>query len=180
MGEMKTSTMRWLMVGRGVIFLLLGLIALFYPGLTVVGLVWFFGILAILSGIVAFVHAATEKNWVYVFEGILSIVLGILVMTYPGITAAVVVWFLVIWLLLVGLMMFVVGVAGPKGTPRAMAIISGIIMLILSLFLMVQPVWLKAWDILLVLGILALLSGIVQILFAVFAKKTTVKEVAEG
>lgn len=179
MAEMKTSTMRWLMVGRGVIFALFGLIALFYPGLTVVGLVWFFGILAILSGIVAFVHAATEKNWVYVFEGVISVILGILVMVYPGITAAVVTWFIVIWLLLVGLMMFVVGVAGPKGTPRAMAIIAGIILMILAVFLIVQPIWLKAWDILLVIGLLALLSGIVQVLFAVFAKKSTVKAIAE-
>jgi len=177
---MKTSTTRILMALRGILFLAFGLIALFFPGITVVGLVWYFGIIAILSGIVAFVHFATEKNWVYIFEGIFSILLGILVMAYPGITAAVVTWFIVLWVLLVGMMMFVVGVAGPKGTPRLFAIISGVLLLIFAVALIVQPVWIKTLDLLIIIGVMSFVSGVAQILFSVFAKKETVKEVAEN
>ncbi len=177
--ETKTSTLRWLITLRGILFLAFGLIVLVYPGMTVLGLVYIFGIMAIISGVASFFVAATDKNWVYLFEGILGVFLGILVMVYPAITAAVFIWFFIIWLLIVGLMIFVGGVAGPKGTPRAMLIIGGAITLFLAVFLIVQPIWIKDWDILWVIGALSLISGAMQILFAVFAKKKTIAKVEE-
>ncbi len=173
---MKPSTLRWLFVMRGLFLLIFGLVALFLPNITILALVIYFGIVAILSGLVAFVHFGMEKNWVYVFEGILSIFLGILVMVYPAITAAVFVWFIVIWMLIVGMMMFVSGVAGPKGMPRAMLIISGAVLLLLSIFLIVQPIWMKTLEILYFIGALSIISGICMLLFAVFANKETVIE----
>ena len=180
--EVKTSTLRWLIALRGVLYVAFGLLALFLPGTTILALVIYFGIIAILSGLIAFVHFGMEKNWVYVFEGILSIFLGILVMVYPALTAAIFVWFIVIWMLVVGMMMFVSGVAGPSGLPRAMLIISGVVLLLLAIFLIVQPIWMKTLEILYFIGALSLISGICMLLFAVLAKKETVVEekISEG
>ena len=177
--ERKTSTTRWLIVLRGVLFLAFGLIALAYPGMTILGLVYIFGAMAVISGIVALAHFAMEKSGVFLFEGIFSIIIGILVIIYPAITAVVFVWLIVLWLLLVGMMLFVVGLSGEKGTPRAVLIISGLVMVILAVFLIVQPVSAKAWDILWVIGVLAILSGGLQVLFAVFSKKKTIEKVQE-
>mgnify|MGYP001008462649 CR=1 FL=1 len=176
MEKQKTSSLRWLIALRGVLLIAFGLLAFFLPDVTILALVIYFGIVAIISGLIAFVHFGLEKNWVYIFEGILSIFLGILVIVYPGLTAAVFVWFLVLWLLIVGMMVFVAGIAGPGGTPRAMLILSGIVLLLLGVLLILQPIWMKTLEILYFIGGLSLLSGIFMLLFAMFAKSETVLE----
>lgn len=155
-----------------------GLIALFYPGMTILGLVYFFAVLAIVNGIIAIAHYFGEKNGIYILEGIIGIILGVLVIFYPAITAIVFTWFIIIWLFIVGLMIFVAGVTSPKGAPKAFPIITGILMVLLALFLIVQPVWLQAVNVLYVIGGLTLLSGIMLVLFSIFVKKETL-EVAE-
>jgi uncharacterized membrane protein HdeD (DUF308 family) len=177
--ETKTSTMRWLLALRGILMIAFGLIALFYPGMTILGLVYFFAILAVINGIIAIAHYFAEKNGVYILEGIIGIILGILVIFYPGITAVVFTWFIIIWLFIVGMMIFVAGVTAPKGAPKAFPIITGILMVLLAIFLIVQPVYLSAVNILYVIGGLTLLAGILLVLFSIFIKKETLEEVKE-
>jgi uncharacterized membrane protein HdeD (DUF308 family) len=177
--ETKTSTLRWLLALRGALLIAFGLVALFYPGMTILGLVYFFAVLAIINGIIAIAHFFGEKNGIYLLEGAVGIILGILVIFYPGITAVVFTWLITIWLFVVGLMIFVAGVTSPKGAPKAFPIITGILLVGLALFLIVQPVWLQAVNILYVIGGFTLLSGIMLVLFSVFVKKDTLEEVKE-
>ncbi|MBU1119175.1 DUF308 domain-containing protein [Patescibacteria group bacterium] len=176
--ETKTSTVRALLIIRALVLVAFGLIALFYPGITVLGLVYFFGIMAIISGILAFVHLIAEKNWLYLLLGIFEIFIGILVMAYPGITAAIVIWLFIIWLLAMGLVLFINGITLLKGIARVLMIISGLLVALLAMLLLLQPIWMTGVDILWFIGIFSAISGVVLFFTGIFAKKETIREVA--
>ncbi|MFH1781741.1 MAG: DUF308 domain-containing protein [Patescibacteria group bacterium] len=165
---MQNSNLKWVMVIRGILFSAFGLIALFYPGLTLLGLVYFLGIVAIFNGFLAFFQFFLNKNGTHLATGIIEIIIGILVMLYPDISAEIFTWLLTLWLLIAGLSLFVSGVTLPKNFgSQIYSIIGGILMTVLAFFLIAQPIWMKTFDILLLIGILSLLSGIVVIILGI-------------
>jgi len=168
MEEKSTSNLRWLMAVRGALFICFGLIALFYPGLTILGLVWFLGIVAIFNGVLALFEYFLNKNHAHLGVGVIEIIIGILVMLYPDISAAIFIWILTLWLLVAGFSLFFSGASMPKEYgPKAFPVIGGCLMVLLGFFLIVQPIWLKALDILWGIGILSILSGITLLIMSI-------------
>ena len=81
----------WMVALRGVLAIIFGLFALFFPGITLLAFLFVFAAYAIIDGIVAVIVAIRERGslsrWGWVlFEGILSILAGILVLFYPRIS----------------------------------------------------------------------------------------------
>src|ERR1700726_2839851 len=84
----------WVIAARGVLGLIIGLIAFLFPGPTLLSLVGLFAVFLIIDGILAIVAAvraaSKRQRWGFLtFEGIVGIVAGILAMALPGLTVLV-------------------------------------------------------------------------------------------
>jgi uncharacterized membrane protein HdeD (DUF308 family) len=104
----STLARNWtVVVARGDLGLVIGLIAFLFPGPTLLSLVGLFAVYLIIDGVLATVAAvrAASKNerWGFLaFEGIAGIVAGILAMAMPGLTVFVFVGLLAAWALVSG------------------------------------------------------------------------------
>jgi uncharacterized membrane protein HdeD (DUF308 family) len=107
----------WVWAAMGVISILFGLLALFYPGLTLGLLVIFFGVFVLIDGILSLIDMfrAIGQNrtwWPQLIIGIVGILAGLYVLAYPGPAAAILVWVIGFWAIFVGLLEIFTGLAG--------------------------------------------------------------------
>jgi uncharacterized membrane protein HdeD (DUF308 family) len=81
---------RWLYVLAGVVGVIAGLAAAFWPGLTVLVLVLWAGAWAVVTGVLeiaAVVRGEGSGRWLVAVAGVLSVVAGLLILIWPGIGA---------------------------------------------------------------------------------------------
>src|SRR4029078_8524620 len=103
---MLTRNWGWIAL-RGAIAILFGLVALFYPTITLATLIMFFGSYALIDGIFMFVSAIAnrhgEPRWItLLLGGILGIAAGVVPYTWPGLTAVVLLAVIAVWAILMG------------------------------------------------------------------------------
>lgn len=100
------STVRTVIVVRAVLAVAFGLVALFWPGLTVLALAIAFGIYAILEGVASVIDAVRNRDrsrwWLGLLGGLASVVAGVLALIWPGITALVLAILVGIWAVVAG------------------------------------------------------------------------------
>ena len=82
----------WLILLRGIAAVAFGLVALLYPGLTLIALAIAYAIYAIADGALAFGaaianRATTASTWWLVIAGVLGIAAGLVMLLWPGMTA---------------------------------------------------------------------------------------------
>ncbi len=88
----------WALLINGILGLVAGGIALFYPGITAIALLYLIAFWAIATGIMSIVAAVRLRKqirgeWLFVLSGLLSIIFGLLAAIFPGAGAlAVVLW----------------------------------------------------------------------------------------
>jgi uncharacterized membrane protein HdeD (DUF308 family) len=97
-----------LFVLRGVIAIAFGVMALFWPQLTMEVLILLFAIYAILEGLLALAVAARRRGcgygWLLVLEGVLGLGVGLCALTWPLLTAVVLLIFIAAWAILTGML----------------------------------------------------------------------------
>jgi uncharacterized membrane protein HdeD (DUF308 family) len=98
----------WVVLLRGIVAVLFGLLAFFLPSITLIVLVLLFGIFAIVDGILSFERAfsASSRNesWIWpTIVGVLGIAAGVAAFIWPGITALVLLYIIAAWALLTGI-----------------------------------------------------------------------------
>ncbi len=103
----------WLL--RGLAAVVFGILAFVWPGITVAVLVLFFGAYVLVDGflavIAAIAHRHDEHNWwLWLLEGLAGIVIGILTFVYPGVTALALLYLIVAWALVTGVLEIVAAV----------------------------------------------------------------------
>ena len=81
----------WVVLLRGVLGLIIGFIAFFFPGPTLLSLVTLFALYLIIDGIFAIMSAVRaarhQQDWGFLtFEGIVGILAGIIALALPGLT----------------------------------------------------------------------------------------------
>jgi uncharacterized membrane protein HdeD (DUF308 family) len=86
----------WIFVVRGVIALVFGLAAFFWPGFTLLSLVGLFAAFAILGGASWIIGAIRQRRtdyywWLVLLTGIVSVAAGIMTLVHPELTAVVLV-----------------------------------------------------------------------------------------
>lgn len=98
----------WAVILRGVAALLFGLMALIWPGITVLALVVLFGAYALVDGVITLGTAivgnrerAGSRAWLIV-QGIAGIGIGVLTFVWPDVTALAPLWLIAIWAVLTG------------------------------------------------------------------------------
>jgi uncharacterized membrane protein HdeD (DUF308 family) len=98
----------WVFLIRGLVAIVFGLLAFFYPGATLFTLVLFYGAYALVDGVFAIVSAARGKEgmrprWWLAVVGVLGIVAGLVTWFMPGLTALVLLTVIGVWALLYGI-----------------------------------------------------------------------------
>ncbi len=161
----------WSLLARGIIAVLFGLAALFWPGLTLLVLVYIFGAFALVEGIIAIYHSFQERSmqtnwWMLLLEGIAGVILGILVFIWPGITALVLLYLIAAWAIITGIIelvaAFTTGMGWVLAIAGALSILLGIVLFARPVAGILSLVWL--------IGIYAIIWGVLLIIRAFQAR----------
>jgi uncharacterized membrane protein HdeD (DUF308 family) len=99
----------WVLVVRGVIAILFGVLAFIWPGITLAVLVLLFGVYALVDGIFAIVLAIggwkeRDDRWLLMLEGILGVGIGIVAALAPEITSVGLLLYIGAWSLATGVL----------------------------------------------------------------------------
>jgi uncharacterized membrane protein HdeD (DUF308 family) len=102
-----SGTRRWLLLTEGVLGILAGLVALFWPGLTAVLLLYVISFWAVLGGLIRIVGAILlrreiDNEWTMALSGVLWVLLGIVLTVLPGVGLLALAWVIGVFTLGVG------------------------------------------------------------------------------
>ncbi len=94
--------------GNGILAILFGTIAIIFPGITIIGLAYYFAITLLLGGSLLSVSSIKSRkmlpNWqLMLTEGVIGILIGIIILARPQIAAAFFVVIMGIWAMIIGL-----------------------------------------------------------------------------
>jgi uncharacterized membrane protein HdeD (DUF308 family) len=164
----------WLLLLRGVAAIVFGVLAFFWPGITLLTLVLFWGAYALVDGVLALWAAISGRvptmtpgpRWWLGIVGLSGIAAGIMTFAWPGITTFILLMFIAAWAIVTGVMEIWGAVKLRKEIEGEwLLILSGILSVAFGLILFAQPeigalalVWLIGW--------FAVLFGIVNIALA--------------
>ncbi len=159
----------WMPAVRGIIAIIFGVIALFWPIATLFALVLLFGAYALLDGIALLVLAFSIRRtdrWWLALEGIVGIVAGLLTFVYPQITALVLIYLIAFWAITTGILEIVAAIRLRRVIEHLwLATIDGTLSIVLGvIFLFVPAAGALAWVWL--LGVYALLAGVALLALA--------------
>lgn len=173
----------WLTLLRGLLFLTLGLVAIFNPHITTQAFFVVFGFFSIVDGIVALITglAARRTGWGWTtVQGIAGILIGLIAVFRPQAVAAVIVIFLAMWSLVIGLfqvaMSFQVRSTGLRSW--IWILVSGVLTTLLGLYFLVNPE-VGAAFLTITVGVFMLAVALVLILGA-FQLRSTQKEFVDS
>ena len=166
----------WVVALRGVFAIIFGVLAIIWPGLTLLVLITLFGAYALVDGIFAVIagiasYGRNERWWAVLLEGIAGIILGVLTFLWPGTTALVLVYFIAAWALITGVFEIAAAIRLRKEIEGEwMMVLSGIASIILGLFLFVAP-GAGALGLTWAIGAYAIVWGILLIILAFRLRK---------
>jgi uncharacterized membrane protein HdeD (DUF308 family) len=106
------SRLWWVVLLRGGLAILFGVLALVYPGMTLGGLVFYFAAFAVVDGVSSVFQAfggrgESESWWVLLLEGLLGIAFGVITFQAPGITALLLLLYIAFWAISTGVLRIV-------------------------------------------------------------------------
>jgi uncharacterized membrane protein HdeD (DUF308 family) len=167
-----------LLLIRGVVGVVIGILAFAWPGITIAVLVAIFGIYAIVDGITNLMLGLRRdplrgRSWAHSLQGIVGIAAGVLAFLWPGITALALVTFIGAWALITGVFEIVAAVRLRKViTGEWMLALSGILSIAFGILVFMFP-GAGAVGIAWVLGAYSAAAGIVLIALGISLRTRT-------
>lgn len=109
------ATRWWLLLLEGVAGVAIGTITVFWPGLTLLAIVYFIGAWALVTGVLEIAAAIRlrhemEGEWLLGLGGLLSILFGLILFFSPGVGALALIWLIGIYALFYGVSLIVLGI----------------------------------------------------------------------
>jgi uncharacterized membrane protein HdeD (DUF308 family) len=162
----QTTQPGWVYAALGIVSILFGILAITWPGLTIAVLVIFVGVWFLVSGVISLIDMVRrmgqhETWWPSLLIGVISIIAGLFVVTYPSVSAVVLLWVIAFWAIFTG----IVEIIGAFSTGQFLMIIVGVLTIIFGFILLANP-GVGALALIFVIGIFAIVRGIVQLLHA--------------
>jgi uncharacterized membrane protein HdeD (DUF308 family) len=165
------STYWWIFLLRGIFALVLGVLAIGWPGVTFATLIVFLGAYLFIAGVFAVIGAfaarKTSENWgIFLLSGLLGILFGILTFYNPFATGAALVYLVAFWAIVAGLFEVVIAIRLRKViTGEGWYIAGGLLTVIFGLLLVANPVA-AAVTLTWVFGIYAVVTGVMLVSLA--------------
>jgi len=166
----------WALALRGVLGILLGLVALTRPGMTLAAIILLLGAYMFVDGVVAILASLrgmrTGDRWGWMLvEGIIGIVAGIIVFRTPATAAIVLVWLVAFWAIMHGAAEIGAGIRLRKIIEKEwLLILAGVLSVVLGILILMQPglglMLLVTW-----IGVYALFAGIVTLMLSFRVRK---------
>jgi uncharacterized membrane protein HdeD (DUF308 family) len=149
----------WLLLLRGLAAIAFGLVAFFWPGITLVGLTYLWGAYALVDGVVAIWAAFNATGgdagprWWLGLSGLVSILAGVVAFTYTGMTALVLLMFIAAWAIIIGVLQLYAAFQLRKVIENEwLLLLSGLLSIAFGAVLIVWPstgalavIWTIAW-----------------------------------
>lgn len=135
----------WLLLLRGIAGIVFGVLALIWPGMTLLLLVVFYGAWALVDGALALYMAVTGRGgpvptWWLVVVGLAGLVAGALTFFWPGVTALVLVLFIGAWALVSGIFQIIGAIQLRKEIDNEwMLILGGVVSVLFGLGMLIVP-----------------------------------------
>ena len=135
----------WVVALRGVMTLMVGLIALFLPGVTLTYLVLLFAAYMLVDGVCAIVSAVRaarrHERWgLLVFEGVIDLLAGALAIVWPLMTLVVLVSIMGAWAIVSGVLMLAAAFRLHVEHGKWLMVLGGIVSAIWGILLLLWPV----------------------------------------
>jgi uncharacterized membrane protein HdeD (DUF308 family) len=135
----------WVLLLRGIVAILFGVLTFMRPGISLASLVLLFGAYALADGVLgawtAISHRKDRENWwVLLLEGVLGIGVGVLTLVKPGVTALVLLFYIAIWAIATGVLEIVTAVRLRKEIQGEwMLVLAGLASVAFGVLLMAAP-----------------------------------------
>ncbi len=171
-----TAGVTWkVLLVRGIVGILFGIMAIAWPVSTVIALALLWGIWAIADGIglvvEAFQHGSGGQKALALLMAVIAVLAGLYAIVRPGATAVILTWVLGIWLIVRGVFEGVGAFRpGLVGSARALLGLGAVLDLVLGILFVANP-GRGAVGIAVVLGVLALIWGAVFVATAFTVRK---------
>ncbi len=157
-----------LLLLRGIVAILFGVLAFMWPGITLTTLVFFFGAYIFVNGVTLIINAVGSRKekddwWFLLIEGLLGVVIGIMTAFAPGITGIALLIYIAAWALAAGLLEIISAIRLRKVvTGEWWLAVGGVVSIIFALMLMLFPAA-GALGLIWLIGTYACLFGVIQI-----------------
>ncbi len=172
----EVSEYWWVGLIEGIVAILFGIAALFWPGLTIATLVVLFSVYVLVWGIAEIIHGLMSigkgNTWfLSLIFGAFALGVGVYLTRHPQVTFATFILLIGFTFILRGIADIVAAFIGNQlQTSRALTIIIGVIGVIAGIVVLRQPVG-SGVAIVWILGLFALISGIMTIALSFDLKK---------
>jgi uncharacterized membrane protein HdeD (DUF308 family) len=168
----------WLLLLRGIVAIAFGILALVWPGITLLMLIFFWGAYAVADGIFALWSAISGKGggemgsrWWLALVGVCGVVAGLLAFVLPGVTALVLLLFIAAWAIVTGVLQVWGAIRLRKEIEGEwLLILSGLLSIAFGLVLVAWP-GAGALAVIWLIGTFAIVEGIIYAALAFRLKK---------
>ena len=158
----------WLVVLRGVLAILFGLLAFAWPGITWLTLVIMFGVYAIVDGLVAVGTGLSRRKearwWTFLLEGLINIGAGVVALIWPALATLVILYVIAAWAVFTGILEIVAAIRlRHEITNEWVLALGGAISVAVGLLLFSQPAA-GSLAIIWIIGAYALIFGVLFVI----------------
>jgi uncharacterized membrane protein HdeD (DUF308 family) len=165
----------WLLLLRGIAAIVFGVLAFAWPGLTLLTLILFYGAFALVDGVLAIVAAVTggapAPRWWLAIVGLFGIAAGLLTFLMPGLSALVLLFFIAGWAIATGVLQIIGAIQLRKEIDNEwLLIFGGVVSVLFGIGMMLAP-GAGALALVWVIGIYAVITGVVLVALALRLKK---------
>jgi uncharacterized membrane protein HdeD (DUF308 family) len=170
---LSSLSRRWgLLVLRGVLAILFGVLVAFWPGLAWIVVIASFAAYTFLDGVFAIAsatvgHPSRSQWWALILEGVLGISAAVLAIAWPGITQLALLWIIAYWAIVTGVFQIAAAIRLRKEIKGEWLLgLAGVLSVAFGISLVVMPaagalaiaLWIAAYNI--VFGILLVALGL--------------------
>jgi uncharacterized membrane protein HdeD (DUF308 family) len=161
---MDRKTSMWLLALRGVIAIVFGVLAILWPGVTLVALALLFGAYVLVNGVITIVAAFRRqpdaaRRTAMVISGLLGVAAGVIALVWPAITALALVVIVGAWAVVTGMLEIWAATRLPG---QWLPLVVGIATMVIGILVLVRP-GIGAVALALTVGVYAIIAGVLML-----------------